>query len=119
MTVGTTAPTRLDLYTRNKLKLSNVQMVQYAAFVPRDLHFTGFRYQAYKIAGAGPVRDADQQFIAAMKSVGVTDPDGTEQQAWDATMIVVNALQHLGTNASAQELRSYIAALCGYAGING
>jgi branched-chain amino acid transport system substrate-binding protein len=103
----------------NAGNLSNVQMTQYASFLPKELYFTGFRYQAYKVAGAGPVRDADRQFIAAMTQVGVPDPDGTGQQAWDATMIVVNAFKRLGTDASAQQLRTYIAGLHGYAGING
>jgi branched-chain amino acid transport system substrate-binding protein len=34
-------------------------------------------------------------------------------------MIVVDALQHLGTNAAAQQVRDYIGALKGFAGING
>ena len=103
----------------NAGNLSNVQMLQYASFLPKELFFTGFRYQAYKIAGAGPVRDADRQFIAAMATVGVPDPDGTGQQAWDATMIVVNAFKHLGTNATAEQVRAFISGLSGYAGING
>jgi branched-chain amino acid transport system substrate-binding protein len=103
----------------NAGNLSNVQMIQYSSFLPKELYFTGFRYQAYKVAGAGPVRNADQRFIAAMSQVGVPDPDGTGQQAWDATMIVINAFKQLGTNATAEQVRAYIAGLHGYAGING
>src|SRR6202012_6286137 len=92
---------------------------QYSAFVPKELYFTGFRVQAYKTAGAGPVRDADYQFIDAMKSVGIPNPDGTHMTGWDATLVVVDALRHLGTNATAEQLRNYIATLHGYVGING
>ena len=103
----------------NAGNLSNVQMTQYAAFVPKELYFTGFRFQAYKTAGPGPVRDADYQFINAMKAVGVINPDGTHQQGWDATMVVVDALRHLGTSATPEQLRNYIATRHDYAGING
>jgi branched-chain amino acid transport system substrate-binding protein len=103
----------------NAGNLSNVQMLQYGSFLPKDLAFTGFRYQAYKVAGAGPVRDAGRQFISAMSAVGVPNPDGTGQQAWDATLIVVNAFRKLGINATAEQLRAEIAGLHGYAGING
>ena len=34
-------------------------------------------------------------------------------------MIVVDALQHLGPNATAQQVRDYIGGLKGFAGING
>ena len=103
----------------NSGNLNNAQMAQYAAFLPKELYFTGYRFQAYRTAGPGPVRDADMQFIKAMRSIGVAEPDAGYEQAWDATMIVVDALRHLGTNASAEQLRSYIAAMHGYAGING
>ena len=99
--------------------LSNVEMNQYQSLVPKELYFTGFRFQAYKVAGKGPVKDAQEQFVAAMRSVGVPKVDGTGQQAWDATSIVIDAYRHLGTNATAEQIRSYIANLHGYAGING
>jgi branched-chain amino acid transport system substrate-binding protein len=34
-------------------------------------------------------------------------------------LIVIDALQHLGPNATAQQVRDYIGALKGFAGING
>ena len=103
----------------NAGNLSVPQMTQYANFVPKELYFTGFRVQAYKSAGPGVVRDADYQFINAMKSVGVTNPDGTHQQGWDATMVVIDALRHIGTGATAEQVRNYLATLHNYAGING
>jgi ABC-type branched-subunit amino acid transport system substrate-binding protein len=54
-----------------------------------------------------------------MAAVGVPNPDGTGQQAWDATLIVVDALRKLGINATAEQLRAEIAGMHGYAGING
>ena len=103
----------------NAGNLSVVQMTQYAAFVPKDLYFTAFRFLNYKNAGPGPVRDADREFYAALASVGVTNPDGTYSSCWDATNIAVDALRHLGANPTAEQIRAYIANLHGFPGING
>ena len=95
------------------------QMSQYTAFMPKEVYFTGLRYLEHATAAPGPVRDAQRQFIAAMKAVGVPQPDFSDVFAWDATMIVVDAFRHLGTNATPAQIRQYIATLHGYAGING
>lgn len=103
----------------NSGNINYIQLEQYTKFLPTEMLFTGLRYQAYKSAGAGPVRDADRQFISAMTAVGVPKPDVTHVLAWDATMISIDALRKLGTNATAAQIREYIAGLHGYAGING
>ncbi len=103
----------------NAGNLSVVQMTQYAAFAPKDLYFTGFRFLRYKQAGPGPVRDADREFFSALAEVGVTNPDGTNSSNWDATRVAVDALRHSGPNPTAEQLRAYIAGLHGFAGING
>ena len=103
----------------NAGNLSAVQMTQYAAFVPKNLYFTAFRFLRYKQAGPGPVRDADREFYAALAAVGVPNPDGTYSSCWDATNIAVDALRHVGPNPTAEAVRSYIANLHGFPGING
>jgi branched-chain amino acid transport system substrate-binding protein len=103
----------------NAGNLSVAQMTQYAAFVPKELYFTGFRFLRYKEAGPGPVRDADRAFYAALAKVGVTNPDGTNSSNWDATRVAIDALRHTGPNPTAEQLRAYIANLHGFAGING
>jgi branched-chain amino acid transport system substrate-binding protein len=103
----------------NAGNLSVVQMTQYAAFAPKDLYFTGFRFLRYKQAGPGPVRDADREFFSALAEVGVTNPDGTNSSNWDATRVAVDTLRHSGPNPTAEQLRAYIASLHGFAGING
>jgi branched-chain amino acid transport system substrate-binding protein len=99
--------------------INYVQMAQYANFLPKELYFTGLRYEAYAKNGTGAVNDANRQFIAALTAVGVPRPDVTHMLAWDATMISIAALRHLGVNATPAQLRAYIANLHGYAGING
>ena len=103
----------------NSGNINYIQLAQYSKFLPKEMLFTGLRYQAYKSAGSGPVRDADRQFISAMTAVGVPKPDVTHVLAWDATMISIDALRKLGTNATPAQIREYIAGLHGYAGING
>ncbi len=103
----------------NSGNINLTQMAQYTGFLPKEVYFTGMRYLEHATAAPGPVRDAQHQFIAAMNAVGVPQPDFSHVFAWDATMIVIDALRHLGTNATAVQIRNYIASLHGYAGING
>jgi hypothetical protein len=39
--------------------------------------------------------------------------------SWDPALIVIDALQHLGLNASPDAIRTYIETLHGWVGING
>ena len=99
--------------------ISYAQVGQYAAFLPRELYFSGYRYLVHATQPPGPVREAQQRFIKALQAVGVQHPDLTNTYAWDGTMLVVNALRKLGTKATADQVRQYIAASHDYAGING
>jgi branched-chain amino acid transport system substrate-binding protein len=103
----------------NAGNINYTQMSQYESFLPKEVYFTGYRFLEHATAAPGPVRDAQRQFITAMNAVGVARPDFSHNFAWDATMIVIDALRRLGTNATADQIRQYIATLHGYAGING
>jgi len=46
-------------------------------------------------------------------------PDVASALAWDPAMIVIDALRKLGPDATAVQLRDYIAQLKGFAGIDG
>jgi branched-chain amino acid transport system substrate-binding protein len=99
--------------------INYTQIEGYASFLPRHLYFSGYRFLGHDTQPPGPVRDAQQRFVKALKAVGVERPDLTYTYSWDPAMIVVDALRHLGTNATAEQIRSYIVNLHGYAGING
>jgi branched-chain amino acid transport system substrate-binding protein len=99
--------------------INYTQMQQYASFLPKELYFSGYRFLLHATQPPGPVRDAQQRFITALKAVGVQRPDLSNTYSWDAALIVVDALRHLGTKATADQVRSYIESLHGYAGING
>jgi branched-chain amino acid transport system substrate-binding protein len=99
--------------------INYTQIAGYASFLPKELYFSGYRYLLHATQPAGPVRDAQQRFINALKAVGVQRPDLTYTYSWDGALIVVDALRHLGTKATADQIRAYIENLHGYAGING
>jgi branched-chain amino acid transport system substrate-binding protein len=103
----------------NAGNINYTQMTQYKAFLPNEVYFTGYRFLEHATAAPGPVRDAQQRFITALASVGVARPDFSHNFAWDPALIVVDALRHLGTSATPEQIRAYIATLHGYPGING
>jgi branched-chain amino acid transport system substrate-binding protein len=99
--------------------ISNAQMAQYTSFLPKELYFTGFRFLGHSTIGPGPVRDVQNAWLDAMHAGGIANPDATYTFAWDAALVAIDAFRHVGTNASAQQLRDYIEQLHGVAGING
>ena len=98
--------------------MSFAQMGQYASFLPTDLYFAGLRSMSREGTNAGPVRDAQERYFGAFKSIGVR-PDVLNAMDWDPAIIVVDALRHIGPAATADQLRDYIDNLHGYAGTLG
>jgi branched-chain amino acid transport system substrate-binding protein len=94
------------------------QLNQYTKFLPKDLYFAGPPAVAEGSIGKGPIRDAQTVFFASLKKAGLK-PDLTYTQAWDPTMLLIDALRHLGTNASAQQVRDWILSQQSWAGISG
>lgn len=96
----------------------SAQLDSYKTFAPKELIFPGVLASVQDAVGPGPVRDAQAVYFKAFKEAGVK-PEFTNTLGWDPTMIVVDAIKHLGPNASPQKYREYINALHGFAGING
>jgi branched-chain amino acid transport system substrate-binding protein len=88
------------------------------ATMPKDLVFTASLPFAYNSLADGPVKQQQTLYFNAFKAIGVK-PDFTTTLGWDPALIVVDALKHLGPNATAQQYREYINGLHGFAGING
>jgi hypothetical protein len=63
----------------------------------------------------GPAKAGVDTFIRLVSASGVK-PDGGYSQAWDAGIVVVDALRHAGPNARPDQLRDYIEQLHGLAG---
>ncbi len=94
------------------------QLKQYAGFLPTDTYFNGMLYYARDAIGNGPLHDEIEKFYAAFKAAGAS-PTPDSGQAWDPALIVLSGLRKLGPNATAAQLRDYIAGLHGFAGSSG
>jgi len=97
----------------------HTQINQYVDILPKDIYFTAPRYIAHDVSLAGPVRDAQTEFYKAYAALGNPYPDVGNNFSWDPAWIVIDALRHLGTTATATQLRDYIEKLHGYAGTDG
>jgi branched-chain amino acid transport system substrate-binding protein len=94
------------------------QLTQYASYLPKGLYFPGPLALAQGSIGAGPVRNAQAVFQAALKGAGFK-PDLSFTQAWDPTMLSIDALRAVGVNATAQQVRDWILSQQGWVGISG
>jgi branched-chain amino acid transport system substrate-binding protein len=100
--------------------MTHAQMSRYADFLPKQLYIPAASWVMYS---AGAKRDpaieaAQERFASVFKAAGAV-PDVASALAWDPAMIVIDALRKLGPDATAVQLRDYIAQLKGFAGIDG
>jgi branched-chain amino acid transport system substrate-binding protein len=102
----------------NAGNINNAQMAQYESFLPKQLLFTGFLFLGHDQVGPGPVRNVQTEFLDAMRARGIK-PDVTYAFAWDPAAIVVEALRHVGPNATAKQIHDYIESRQNFPGING
>ncbi len=100
--------------------MTYAQMTQYAAFLPKQLYFPAGEWAAYRSRSEldAAVKKAQQEFYSAYEADGKS-PDVASELAWNATMVVIDALRNLPEGANAAQVRDYIARLKGYPGING
>ncbi len=91
---------------------------QYAKYLPKDLYFAGPPAIAEGSVGAGPIRDAQSVFFAALKAAN-SKPELLYTQAWDPAMLLIDAVRHLGTNATTQQVRDWVLSQQSWAGISG
>jgi hypothetical protein len=82
------------------------------------MYFTTLRSGTPEGTSRGPLHDAETAYLKAFRAIDVR-PDVGDVLAYDPTMIIVSALRHLGTHATAQQIRDYILHLHGWIGANG
>ena len=92
------------------------QMNSLGAVVPTNVYFPGDASFAPELA-PGPVKRAALEYRTALQAHGVV-LDGGPVSAWDAPTIGVEALRKYGTDATAAQIRDFIANFHG-AGIMG
>lgn len=96
------------------------QMKQYADFLPKQLYIPAAEWVTYSTASAKDpgVAKAQARFAEVFKAAGQT-PDVASALSWDPAVTIIEALRKLGPDATATQLRDYLAALKGFAGIDG
>jgi branched-chain amino acid transport system substrate-binding protein len=94
------------------------QMTQYASFMPKELYLNGARGITPDAQATGGVKAAQDAYIKVVRAAGIR-PEFSTSIPWDMTMIAVDALRHLGTNATAEQVHQYVENLRGFAGIQG
>jgi branched-chain amino acid transport system substrate-binding protein len=94
------------------------EMAQLKDIMPNELIFPAYRAMSSGDVLPGPIRDAQAHFFTALKAAGLR-PDAANVTAWDPVMISIDALRHLGPNATPQQFHTYIEGLHSFAGVNG
>jgi branched-chain amino acid transport system substrate-binding protein len=94
------------------------QMQQYAAFLPKEILFGGTVAWSPGDARVPAVRTAQLAYLSALDKAGMK-PEGGYATVWDPAMLAVDALNVLGPDVDATKMRSYLAGLHGWAGIQG
>ena len=100
--------------------MTYAQMNQYATFMPKDLYFPVglWALQNPSVKVTPEVKKAQDEFYAAYKAENAA-PDEAANLAWGPAMLLIDALRKLPPNASAAQVRDYLARLKNHAGING
>src|SRR5579863_770256 len=96
------------------------QMEQWKDFLPKGLVMGSALFPEHDgIWKLDPrIETAQRDMYAALKTHNET-PDNLAATSWDAGLIVVEALRAIGPAATAQQIRSYIANLTDFAGVDG
>lgn len=100
----------------NGANMSAPFMTQLASFLPKEVDFAA--YASYPPVAmtkgiAAAQADLNRAFAAAHSKA-----DGNAIGAWDLGLIVVEALRHLPANPTADQVRTYIDKINGFAGTN-
>jgi len=96
------------------------QMAQWVDFLPKGLVMSSALFPEHDgVLTLDPrIEEAQHAMYAALKARGLR-ADNMEATSWDAGLIVVAALRALGPDASAEQVRQYIANLTDFAGVDG
>jgi branched-chain amino acid transport system substrate-binding protein len=99
--------------------MTYAQMTQYADFLPKQLYIPAAQWVVRdpKLL-ASEVMKQHAVFYAAYEQAG-GKPDVASELGWEPGTIVIHALQTLGPDATAAQLREFIAKLQNFAGVNG
>ena len=96
------------------------EMEQYKDFLPRQLFIPTSVFPRHEgLYKLEPRVEAEQQKFYAAVAAADIKPDYPAASAWDPANIIIGALRKLGTKATAEQVRAYIAGQTDLPGING
>lgn len=98
--------------------LSAAVLEQYRSFLPAEVFFPGVVCLVPNPLARGSLLGAQNRYFGALKEAGM-QWDLPTSLAWDPAWLFVEALRKLGTNATAPQIRDYLASLNGWVGIMG
>jgi branched-chain amino acid transport system substrate-binding protein len=94
------------------------QLAQYTSILPHELVFGSSRGAVYEPQADARVRRAQSAFFDAFRKAGIAVNNG-HCVPWDAVSILVDALRHIGPNATAPQIKAYIDGVQNFVGIDG
>ena len=93
-------------------------MQRYAEILPKQLYIASPDWlPGHRDHIGAEAEKAKQQFFDAFGASG--KPDAASTYSWEPAMLVVSALRKLGPDATAEQVRAFLANLTGLAGVNG
>lgn len=96
------------------------QMLQWQAFLPKGLVMSSALFPEHDgILTLDPRIETAQHAMYAALAARKLKADNMEATSWDAALIVVAALRALGPDATADQIRRYIAGLKDFPGVDG
>jgi branched-chain amino acid transport system substrate-binding protein len=98
--------------------MSYAQMRQYKNIMPKELLFPGLPSFGPDKLPNGKLKNAVNRFLTAFKATGI-QPEAGENQVWDPTLIVLDAVKKFGFDVTAAQVRDYINNLHDWTGIYG
>ncbi len=97
---------------------STAFMKQYAAILPKELYVETTHCLAPSSITDKNEKAAYDTYVAAMNAKNIP-VDCQQSLAWDPALLLTTALKKVGTNATPEKLRAYLANMQGIAGVNG
>jgi branched-chain amino acid transport system substrate-binding protein len=96
------------------------QMEQYAPFMPKQLFMPSSLFPEHDgVQQLDPrVEKVQHEMYGILNEAGLKS-DNMTGTSWDVALVVVEALRKLGPDASAEQIRQFIANLTSFPGING
>jgi branched-chain amino acid transport system substrate-binding protein len=101
----------------NGANMTMAQMSQLLEFAPKELDFLTIPTAIHGSAVLPKIASAQRDFFSMFAKANIK-PDGGYANGYDMTIIAIDALKHTPPDATAAQIKDYLAHLNGFAGAN-